>query len=409
MTLRVIFVDLNSYFASVEQADNPDLMGKPVAVVPMLADTTCCLAASYPAKAKGIKTGTLVRDARKLCPDIVFIKADHNKYVKYHHKIIKAVDSCLPVWKVFSIDEMAIKLFGREQNLAFAEAKAREIKERILKQVHPALTCSIGIAPNRYLAKIASDMQKPDGLVVIKAEELPHRLYQLQLRDFPGIGVRMEEKLIMSGCPSAKILCQKSLSEMHQLWGSKLGDEFWQLIRGYEIEEKETERASIGHSRVLAPGSRTAEKAWANLVGLLSKAAMRLRDENFYARTLQLHLKFLDKGSSYRNPNTSYWEGKARFYETQNTDILIKELSALWEKAPKENILRIGVVLSSLVQANKSQLSLWEDTKQAKLMQALDTLNKTYRKNMVVLGSSIELEQSSHAPIAFSHIPEDYE
>jgi DNA polymerase-4 len=409
MPLRVIFLDLNSYFASVEQAENPELIGKPVAVVPMLAETTCCLAASYPAKAYGIKTGTLLRDARKLCPQIIFVKADHRKYVNYHHKIIAAVENCLPVWKVCSIDEMAIKLFGREQNTEFAISKAKEMKKRIAEDVHPALTCSIGIAPNRYIAKIASDMQKPDGLVVIQSEDLPHKLYDLKLRDFPGIGARMEERFIMSGCPSARKLCQQSLSDMHKLWGSKFGEDFWQLIRGEEIEEKENERASIGHSRVLAPDSRTAEKAWAHLVGLLSKAAMRLREEGFYARTLQLHLKFLNKGNSYTETTSTYWEQKARFFETQDTTLLLKELTELWAKAPKLNVLRVGVVLSALVPAVKSQLSLWEDSKQAKLLMALDNLNKIHRKNLVVLGSSIELEKSSHAPIAFGHIPEKYE
>ena len=124
MPLRIIFVDLNSYFASVEQAERPELMGLPVAVVPMMAETTCCLAASYPAKACGVRTGTLVRDARKLCPKITFIEADHRRYVDYHHRIIEAIERCLPVWKVFSIDEMAIKLFGREQDPFYARAKA---------------------------------------------------------------------------------------------------------------------------------------------------------------------------------------------------------------------------------------------------------------------------------------------
>lgn len=409
MPLRVIFVDLNSYFASVEQAECPKLMGRPVAVVPMLADTTCCLAASYPAKACGVRTGTLVRDARKLCPNITFIKADHSKYVEYHHRIIEAIELCLPVWKVFSIDEMAIKLFGREQELTFAKAKALEIKQRILKEVHPALTCSIGIAPNRYVAKIASDMQKPDGLVVIQSEELPDRLFGLQLRDFPGIGARMEERLVAARCHSARILCQKSSLEMRQLWGSKVGEDLWRLIRGEEIEEGDTERASISHSRVLSPSTRTPEHAWSNLVELVSKAAMRLRQEGFYARSLQLNLKFLHRGGIHKDSGTDYWDQKVRFVETQDTALFLKELSALWAQAPKHNILKIGVVISALVPAHHHQLSLWEDTKQTKLMSALDKLNKTHRKNLVVFGASVALERASHAPISFGHIPKKYE
>ncbi len=404
MSLRVIYIDLNSYFASVEQAERPELMGLPVAVVPMLADSTCCLAASYPAKAFGIKTGTSVRDARKLCPKITFIEADHHKYVKYHHRIREVIEDCLPIWKVYSIDEMAIQLFGREQEYKFAHAKAVEIQKKILTKISPALTCSIGIAPNRYIAKIASDMQKPSGLTVIYAEELPQRLYDLKLRDFPGIGARMEQRLIDARCFSARALCEKSQSELHRLWGSKVGEDFWKLIRGEQLDERETNRGSIGHSRVLAPDKRNPESAWSNLVALTCKAAMRLRDEGFYAQSLQLDLKYLRN-----NSGAPYWEKRARFFETQDTSIFLKELTALWNDAPKEGLLKIGIVLSSLVPAKNHQLSLLEDTKQENLMSAIDKLNKTHRKNLVVYGASIELERQHHAPIAFGHIPKKFE
>jgi DNA polymerase-4 len=404
MPLRSIFVDLNSYFASVEQAERPELMGRPVAVVPMMAETTCCLAASYPAKACGVKTGTLVRDARKLCPKITFVEADHHKYVDYHHRIIKAVERCLPVWKVFSIDEMAIQLFGKEQHIDFARAKAIEIKQRILEDVHPALTCSIGIAPNRYLAKIASDMQKPDGLTVIHSEDLPERLFDLTLRDFPGIGPRMETRLLEARCSSVRKLCQQSVSEMCQLWGSKVGHDFWRLIRGEELAERDTERGSISHSRVLSPNSRTTEKAWAHLVSLVSKGAMRLRQEGFYARSLHLIIKCLVPGVG-----RDRWEQKVRFLETQDTALFLQELSNLWAQAPKQHIFKIGIVISSLIPAKSHQLSLWEDPKQARLMSALDAINKTHRKNLIVFGASAALEKAPHAPIAFGHIPEEYE
>src|SRR5438105_174470 len=104
--LNWLFVDLNSYFASVEQQDRVELRGRPVGVVPMLADTTCCIAASYEAKAHGVKTGTIVADAKHMCPNIVLVEARHEIYVEYHHRIVEAVETCLPVTAVMSIDEM---------------------------------------------------------------------------------------------------------------------------------------------------------------------------------------------------------------------------------------------------------------------------------------------------------------
>jgi len=186
--------------------------------------------------------------------------------------------------------------------------------------------------------------------------------------------------------------------------GKKFGDDFWKLIRGEEVEQPESVRATIGHSRVLAPGIRTPQHAWSNLVALLTKAAMRLREEGFYTQSLQLSLRLLRRHSEAED-----WEKRARFFETQDSALLLAELAALWAHAPQDNILRIGVTLSSLVPANKHQLSLLEDVKQTRLMATLDKLNKRHRKNLVVFGTSDDLDEVSHAPIAFSHIPESYE
>ena len=126
--LRWLFLDLNSYFASVEQELRPELRGRPMAVVPLLADTTCCIAASYEAKGYGVRTGTQVGEAKRLCPGIVLVEARHELYVDYHHRVVEAVESCLPVTSVMSIDEMACRLLGREQPLLAALELAREVK-----------------------------------------------------------------------------------------------------------------------------------------------------------------------------------------------------------------------------------------------------------------------------------------
>src|ERR1700721_309417 len=129
--LNWLFVDLNSYFASVEQEVRPELRGRPVAVVPMMADTTVCIAASYEAKAFGVKTGTQVGEAKRMCPDIILLEARHEIYVDYHRRIVDAVETCLPVTAVLSIDEMACRLMGRERSLLAAMELGRRVKARI--------------------------------------------------------------------------------------------------------------------------------------------------------------------------------------------------------------------------------------------------------------------------------------
>src|ERR1700756_1477315 len=174
--LNWLFVDLNSYFASVEQEVRPDLRGRPVGVVPMMADTTCCIAASYEAKAFGVRTGTIVADAKRMCPDIVLVEARHELYVDYHHRVVEAVESCLPVTAVLSIDEMACRLMGRERPLLAALELGPRVEWRRHERAGPLLRSSVGLATNRYLAKIASDMEKPDGLVALPLAVLPEAL-----------------------------------------------------------------------------------------------------------------------------------------------------------------------------------------------------------------------------------------
>ena len=147
--LNWLFVDLNSYFASVEQETRPELRGKPIGIVPMMADTTCCIAASYEAKAFGVKTGTIVGEAKKMCPGLVLVEARHQVYVEFHHRIVEAVESCLPVTAVMSIDEMACRLMGRERPLLAAMELGRQVKARILERVGPMMRSSVGLATNR--------------------------------------------------------------------------------------------------------------------------------------------------------------------------------------------------------------------------------------------------------------------
>ena len=404
MTLRCLFLDLNSFFASVEQAQDVSLRGKPVAVVPMIADTTSCIAASYEAKAFGVKTGTSVRDAKRMCPGIKFIVGNHRIYIKYHHKIIETVDKYLPVAQVLSIDEMACELIGREQDENFCRQKALEIKHAIWREVSPALSCSIGIAPNKLLAKVASDMQKPNGLVVIKQSDIPQIFYKLIPRDFPGIGRQMETRLFEHRCVTVEQLYKFSMQEMRDIWGGVTGEIFWKQIRGEDLKDKATKKGSISHSNVLAPDKRNLKDAFAVCVRLLSKACMRMREEDYYAQELQLDFKFIANEDSER-----YWTAKKKVSQTQDTFLLTRELEQMWPKSISNQLLRVGITLAGLIHESKHQLSLFEDKKISPLMHTLDDLNKKYSKNLVYLGSSQSTKDSAPARIAFQRIPKLHE
>lgn len=190
----------------------------------MLSDITCAIAASYEAKRLGIKTGTIIKEAKHLCPDLICIQARQSVYAEFHRRIFQEIDKHLHVDYIFSIDEGACRLTGNLRNKEQAVYIAQFIKDVIKQQVGDYITCSIGIAPNRYLAKIASNMQKPDGLSVILPENLPEILYKLELRDLPGIGNKVYQRLTEHKVKTIAQLCRFNRIQLCSLWGSIWGE-----------------------------------------------------------------------------------------------------------------------------------------------------------------------------------------
>ncbi len=393
-------VDFNSYFASVEQQEQPALRGRPVAVVPMMAETTCAIAASYEAKKFGVKTGTLVREARRMCPGLVLIEARHEIYVRYHHELIKAVDSCMHVEKVLSIDEMLCPLTGRWQQKEEAIALAHKIKKAIAAQVGECMRCSIGIAPNPFLAKTASDMQKPDGLVVIEKHELPHILHGLKLRDLCGIGEAMEERLHAARIFTVEELCAAPKLALHGVWGGVQGNRFYELLHGNAVPYLETSHSTVGHSHVLAPEERTHASAFAVIHRLLQKAAMRLRHMGYLAGALSVSLKHM---------NRTRWSDEIAFNETDDTLDFTHALRTLWSRRPATDAtpLAVGVNLFHLIERGQSTPSLFPEAKdRTKLNRAVDALNQRFGKRSAYFAGAHGALKSAPMRIAFNHVPD---
>jgi DNA polymerase IV len=251
-----MLTDMDSYFASVEQYLRPELRGRPVGVIPVETDSTCVIAASYDAKRLGVKVGTLVREARQLCPGISLVKARPQIYVQVHHRILQSVDQCALVDRVYSIDEWTIQLRGETRQPDKAQKLARDIKRRLLEDFGPWLTCSVGIAPTRLLAKIASDLQKPDGLTVLSVDDMPQRIANLSLDDLCGISDGMLARLNRFGIHNIRELWEVSREEAVRVWGSVSGAHWWAGFHGHDEPEPPTRRRAMSHSNVLAPQFR---------------------------------------------------------------------------------------------------------------------------------------------------------
>lgn len=409
--LRWLYIDFNSYFASVEQQLRPALRGRPVAVIPVETDSTCAIAASYEAKAYGVKTGTPIYEAKRMCPGLVCVLAQHERYVEYHHRILDEVDHHIPVTAVCSIDEVACHLMDNETSPERITQIAHSIKRGLAANVGEFVKCSIGVAPNRYLAKVATDLQKPDGFTFISQQDLPAKLHVLKLRDLPGIGSNMERRLNMAGIYDMKALLDLAPQRMRKVWGSVLGERMWYLLRGYELPDEETTRSTIGHSHVMAPELREPSKAKYVARRLTLKAASRLRRMGYFASAFHL---------SVRIENGPRIEASEHCYRAQDSLTFLHLLDHAWEGIMQETrrarIRKVSMSLHGLTAATDLQPELFATlpnpelkarAKAEKMSRALDQINHRFGRDSVLLGMLPTQGRSfSGTKIAFTRIPD---
>ncbi len=398
--LHYLYLDLNSYFASVEQQRRPELRGRPVAVVPVEAETGCCIAASYEAKRRGVRTGTRVYEARKLCPDIALVRADHRAYVEFHHRILHAIDACIPVETINSIDEVACRLTMHERYESAAVSLAQRVKQNIMSQVGECLRSSVGLAPNAFLAKVGTELQKPDGLVVIHRHDLPDILFQLDLTDLPGIGPRMHRRLLARGITSIESLWNLSEREMERLWGSVLGCHMWRWLRGDETGwPGHTRRRSIGHQHVLAPEKRSEHHARAIAMRLLHKATSRMRSIAHVASWITLCIRHEDR---------TRWVRRAFLAEGTDDELTIAHaLGRLWDTRPRKRPLFIAVTLDAIAPRHATTSPLFPREQAAtRLAATIDRINKHFGRHAIYLASMHCARDSRVGGIAFKTIPD---
>ncbi|WP_447732190.1 DNA polymerase Y family protein [Rhodanobacter soli] len=416
MSLRSLFVDFNSYFASVEQHEDPSLRGCPVGVAPVAAETTSLIAASYEAKAFGVGTGTMVREARRRCPGIQIRVARPERYVAWHHRLMEAIDHAIPVGRVGSIDEVACELVGRQRRREVAEQIAQQVKDEIaLAAPGGAIRCSIGIAPNDFLAKTASDMKKPDGLTVIELADLPHALHGLALRDLCGIGPSMEARLHEAGITTVAQLTAADKHRLRHAWGGIEGERMWGLLRGAWLPTAPTERGSIGHSHVLGPELRTPIGARAVLKKLLVKAAMRMRREEMLSGAMAVRIRFI--GHDQR------WERDLAFDPTDDSRELLRLLNGMLDSGNRRRLLpgptnaiplSVSITLMRLVPRTQSSGSLFAPTHDTGPVDAgridalVDRINAKFGYNKLYFGSMQLALEHDAAPmrIPFNRVPD---
>jgi DNA polymerase-4 len=403
MPLRTLAVDFNSYFASCEQQENPTLRGRPIAVVPVLADTTCCISVSYAAKSRGVRAEMGVAEAKLRCPDLSLVEANPVIYVHYHRRLLEVIESCIHITRVKSIDEVECDLTATFAPRDKALGVADRIKKAVARDVGPCLTSSIGIAPNWLLAKMATDMQKPDGLTVLEEEDIPGKLLGLKLRDFLGIGEQMEARLNRHGINTPAELYAATKSLLRGVWGGVEGERMYARLRGDCIPLVEEVHQTVGHSHVLPPNLRTEAKSLAVLHRLLQKATLRLRSIGHDAAGLVVFVGYSEGVS---------WSDEIRFDASQDTLQLTCALKLLWARRPtgfvRRRPMKVGLVLNRLRPVAGHTPDLFEQVKEvahSRLHRAMDQLNQSYGNGSVYYGGAFGVTDNAPMRIAFTRIP----
>ncbi|MDE2133328.1 MAG: type VI secretion protein ImpB [Alphaproteobacteria bacterium] len=387
-TIEKLYLDFDGFFASVMQQAMPHLRGRPVGVIPFetsAANSTVVIACSKEAKAAGCKNVMRVPDARVICPDIILVTQRPDLFRRAHNALLNEISCEIPIETVKSIDELACKL--DRHNIAEPNALAQRIKSRIRHNIGEQITCSIGFAANRLLAKIACKVDKPNGVTIWPPPDMPMPLLALPLEDIPGVGKRMEERLNQARIHTMADLWNSQPKQLRALWKNVNGERMWYALHGYDIQAMPTSRGMFGHGRVLPPQWRDPKHSLSCSRLLLTKAARRMRRDGFYANRLWLWLDIRNGG----------WFGQREMPCVQDDHACLAALAALWDKAlaaiPKRaEIVRVGVTLLDLSPANARQLDLLEndDGERQKcelITNTIDGLNRKFGKRVVTLGA----------------------
>ena len=372
---------MDAFFASVEQRDNPVLEGKAIAVVGA-GKRTVVVTSSYEARALGVKTGMNRFEAQKVCPHIIFVEAHHEKYTQACEKIVKILYAFSPDLEVYSIDESFLDITGLRSLLGEPLSIGEKIKQNIFQELK--LTCSVGIAPNKLLAKLASSHHKPDGLFQIKEEQVQSILKDLPVEELWGIGKRTQEALNSIGIYTCSQLAGADpllLRKRFGIWGESLKemaqgkDDASVMPFGYQPKAK-----SIGHSMTLPYDIKNPEEIYRHILELSDMASRRMRREGLLAKTVTVIFRYNDfQTFSHQKKMPQATDDTRRIY--------LNALAIVKNTDVAKPIRLLGVSLSGL-ERQQGELFLFEEDKRGNnLNKALDSVNERFGDGVLTFAS----------------------
>lgn len=371
----MMFIDLNSAFATAEQQAHPVLRGKPMGVTNRISKECCVIAASYEAKALGIKVGMRLSDAKAICPEFVMLETDAPKYHKVYEKLVRIMRSYSPKIRMKSIDEGVIDFHGMEPvlNGRTLQEIGHEIKQRVRDEIGDYMRINVGIAPNIFLAKQAASWHKPDGLDTIDHTNLISYYKDMHLTDLSGIAERNEARLnsydIMS---PLQFLAADEYTLKKRVFNSITGVYWYRRLRGYEIDDTDTKLGMIGRQWVLRDPTNNDDKLRSYLSFLCETTGMKVRFRNVEARGICVWAVMR---------NGEYWQSK-RMHKSSfftNQEIYRRAMELFNQRPSGAYVTSMGLHCYGIESSKRSQLGLFEDvSKRDNLTKANDELNERF-------------------------------
>lgn len=385
----ILHVDMNAFFAAVEQHDNPDLKGKPVIVCGDPEKRSVVSTASYEARAYGVKSGMPVTQARRLCPQGVFIRGNIAKYVDISMRIVDIFKSFTPLVEPFSIDEAFLDVTGCDVLFGSPVEIAKQIKKKLRERFD--LRCSIGIAPNKLLAKMASDMQKPDGLVVLTYEDVPTKIWPLPVRDLVGVGESTEKALHRMSIKTIGELAKYPLRSLERRFGV-VGRALHLAALGMDdspVQAVALPVKSMSNEYTLPEDTADPDILKAHILRLFGEVGMRLRQAGYLGKTVVVKFRYDDFITVMRSETVRDYIDSDRAIFQKAWELFTRHW-VNWRK-----VRLVGVGITHLIQRKncQRQLSLFDDNlKQARVDRTVDAIKAKFGENAIIRAGTMALK-----------------
>lgn len=385
----ILYIDLNSCFATIEQQCRPMLRGRPVAITNRLVPNSCIIAASYEAKAKGIKVGMRSREASAICPELIYAETEPSKFIFVHEKLKRIMLDYSPAVIMKSIDEGVIDLAQAPEHIYKRDRfeLGREIKQRLKTEIGCYMRCNVGIASNRFLAKLAGELHKPDGLDEITAKNQREIFATLKLTDLPGINVRMEARLNAVGIMTPLQFLDANEATLVKLVCKSIdGSKWYRRLRGIEVDSATSDIKTVGRQFVLDGRNLSRAETEARIVHLAEDVGYRLRSKLLYARGI--YVWSYDFTEGYKHVQFIAKEAFSSDYE------IARLARQLFKKLPCP-VRIIGITLYKLQPTADAQLCLEQDKKDhiAKICDTTDKINLRFGARKIHCADTLGTEQ----------------